>query len=158
MTFVKSRLTSEFSNVDISSHAKFFEWPFLDILCAYGAPVIESSVSYLFSDPKLEVRIEHNPSPNEGFEYFTMERCLCDGTLYYFHQLAEQIINKLIYAQTYNCKKYPKDIIQSLDINIIHYTVGDLVCCQEYGKYGTKDKPWLSSRFTVFLPIKFEIL
>ena len=41
----------------------------------------------------------------------------------------------------------------------IKYTIGNIVCCTEYSEeFATKDKPYLTSRYTALLPIKFEIV
>lgn len=41
----------------------------------------------------------------------------------------------------------------------IIYTVGDFVLTEEFGdEFTTKEKPWMQSRFTAMLPIKFDVV
>ena len=51
------------------------------------------------------------------------------------------------------------DIYDNIKDYIVDYTIGDFVFGDEYDlkKFGTKEKPWMHSRFTVMLPIKFDV-
>ena len=52
-------------------------------------------------------------------------------------------------------KTIPKD----LNGYSIIYTVGDFVLAEELSdEFATKDKPWMKSRFTVMLPIRFNVV
>ena len=103
--------------------------------------------------PDLEINIIY--SPDAEFEYFTMESCRCDGTLLFVQELMEKCVEKIIRLKTYNKdKQLPSD----LSGHKITYTVGDFVVGTEYGEqFSTKEKPWMMERFTVMLPIKFDV-
>lgn len=95
-------------------------------------------------------------SPSETFEYFTLKECVCDGTFLFASQLMEEILNSLLGVQAYNSKTIPEEaLIDVWGYNVI-YTIGDFVFNIENGDFGTEDKPWLHSRFTMMLPLKCE--
>lgn len=102
----------------------------------------------------FNIVIEYNPDAD--FEYFTMQRCNCDGCYIFFQDLMAECLNKMINLKTCNVNKtIPKDLT---GYSII-YTVGDFVLAEEFGdEFATKEKPWMKSRFTVMLPIKFEVV
>lgn len=93
--------------------------------------------------------------PDADFNYFTLETCYCDGTLMFMFDLASRIINKIVNLQT--CYSPIVEEFGEIDINkhIIHYTVGEFVINSYYTEY--PDKPWMRDKFTVILPVKFEI-
>ena len=85
-----------------------------------------------------------------------MQRCNCDGTFVFFQDLMGECIDKIIHLKTCNVnKEIPKDLT---GYSII-YTVGDFVLAEEFGdEFATKEKPWMQSRFTAMLPIKFDVV
>lgn len=96
--------------------------------------------------------------PNADFEYFTMERCCCDGAIMYYIDLAEKVLSKVLHLKTCNKNKIPSDW---KDINACQftYTIGNFVLADEHGdEFATEEKPWMKSRFNVFLPIKFDFI
>ena len=98
-------------------------------------------------------------NPNAEFEYFTMERCCCDGTLSFFNFLTDDIIHSLAKGETHNKKKEPDDNKNDLYAYDRIYEIGDFVFGEEHNeRFATDDKPWMKSRFTVFLPIKMEFI
>lgn len=116
---------------------------------------ILADVPYLKGDkPYFNVIIKHDPDAD--FEYFTMQRCNCDGTFVFFQDLMGECIDKMIHLKTCNVnKEIPKDLT---GYSII-YTVGDFVLAEEFGdEFATKEKPWMKSRFTAMLPIKFNVV
>lgn len=66
------------------------------------------------------------------FEYFTMERCICDGTLIFIEELIEKVLLKVIQIQTVNNDKIPEDFNRNPFNYDILYTVGNFVICDEY--------------------------
>ena len=102
----------------------------------------------------FNIVIEYNPDAD--FEYFTMQRCNCDGSYIFFQDLMAECLNKMINLKTCNVNKtIPKD----LDGYSIIYTVGDFVLAEEFGdEIATKRKPWMKSRLTAMLPIKFDVV
>lgn len=104
----------------------------------------------------FEVNIIHDPEAD--FEYFTTETCRCDGTATFLAELYSKIVTKLLNAETY----YTPGFVPKSDDDVwnygLNYIVGDFVFNNEYDekRFGTKEKPWLYSRWTVMLPIKCE--
>ena len=98
--------------------------------------------------------IQYNPDAD--FQYFTMARCRCDGTmLFYLDLMLECIDNMLEFHTWYKEVEIPKELIGVT----LKYTVGDFVLAEEFGdQFTTKEKPWMRSRFTVMLPIKCEVI
>ena len=116
---------------------------------------ILADISYLKDDTSyFNMIIKHDPDAD--FEYFTMQRCNCDGTFVFFQKLMGECIDKIIHLKTCNVnKEIPKDLT---GYSIV-YTVGDFVLAEEFGKeFATKEKPWLKTRFTAMLPIKFDVV
>ena len=108
-------------------------------------------------DIKFLTSITYNP--NAEFEYFTMQRCTCDGTLIFYNDLMEEILRSLASGETYNKEKEPNDFANHLADYDRIYEIGDLVFGDEFNKkFGIKEKPWMQSRFTVFLPIKMDFV
>jgi hypothetical protein len=96
--------------------------------------------------------------PDCEFEYFTMETCISDGTLYFGYNLMTEILEKIFRLKTVNKEKLPVDIQENLYDYDIRYTVGNFVFGDEHGDFGTDEKPWLHSKFTMMLPIKCEFI
>lgn len=98
-------------------------------------------------------------NPNEEYDYFTMSSCICDGTLMFYNGLCENVLNKVLNAETCKNDIMTDEIYNNIKEYIIEYTIGDFVFGDEYDlkKFGTKEKPWMYSRFTVMLPIKFIV-
>lgn len=102
----------------------------------------------------FKVKIIYNP--NAEYDYFTMQRCLSDGTYAHLYELMEICVENIINLKTYfNNVTFPKD----LSWHTLIYTIGNFVLTSETDKekFKTEDKPWLDCRFTAMLPIKFEI-
>ena len=59
------------------------------------------------------------------FEYFTMERCVCDGTLAFMTDLMKDCFNKIVGLQTCNITKIPSDFQENPFKYEITYTVGE---------------------------------
>lgn len=116
---------------------------------------ILADVPYLKGD-KTYFNVIIKRDPDSDFEYFTMQRCNCDGTFVFFQNLMGECIDKMIHLKTCNInKEIPKDLT---GYSIV-YTVGDFVLAEEFGdKFATKEKPWMQSRFTAMLPIKFDVV
>lgn len=104
--------------------------------------------------PYFNVIIKYNPDAD--FEYFTIQRCVCDGSFIFFQDVMRDCINKLIHLKTCNVNKnIPKDLT---GYSIV-YTIGDFVLAEEFSDgFATNEKPWMNSRFTAMLPIKFEVI
>ena len=71
-------------------------------------------------------------------------------------ELIGNIFYKLLQCGTYNLQTCPKDIETNFWNYDVKYTVGNFILNEEYGDFGTGEKPWMRSRFTAMLPIKCE--
>lgn len=108
----------------------------------------------ILNKDKFKMKIIYNPDAE--YDYFTMQRCLSDGTYAHLYELMEICVENIINLKTYfKSAKVPKDLSE----HTIIYTIGDFVLVSETDreKFKTEDKPWLDCRFTAMLPIKFEI-
>lgn len=97
--------------------------------------------------------------PDSEYEFFVRSRCICDGTYGFFIELAANCLDDVIHFQTFSKNKVPENITEEwLADKTVVCTIGDFVFAEEFSdEFGTKEKPWLKSRFTVMLPIKFEV-
>ena len=102
-----------------------------------------------------EVYIDMKYDPDAKFDYFTLETCYCDGTFMFMGELIDKIINKICSLQTY----YSPAIEEEIDLSKyhVHYIVGDFVANTYYIESPDLEKPWMKDKFTVMLPIKFEV-
>lgn len=94
--FVKQRIKSGFANVPLHEETKFMELKFDDLLKLYTKEEFQKG----FIDNKCQLKYENAKAvldskevtgdvivnilydENADFEYFNMERCICDGTRY----------------------------------------------------------------------------
>ena len=159
LEFVKERITSgQCNGMENNKYESMIEQDirelFTVVTCAKDGTILVD-IPYLKSDkPYFNVIIKRNP--NADFEYFTMQRCNCDGTFVFFQDLMGECIDKMVHLKACNVnKEVPKDLT---GYSII-YTVGDFVLAEEFGdEFATKEKPWIHSRFTAMLPIKFDVV
>lgn len=159
LSFVKSRIESgNCNNMNINNYKSAHEYNFSNFINTCS-PNIQSCFEddifmIILRSEKGEVNVTINHDPNAEFEYFTMESCRCDGTLCFMQELMESIILKLFQIKTVNIETTPDNIQESLWDYNLEYTVGNFVLNQEFGDFGTEEKPWMQSRFTAMLPIK----
>lgn len=93
-----------------------------------------------------------------NFQYFTIESCLCDGTLIFYNELVNRILNKLLALETCYKLTKPKDAERNLEKYNICYTVGNFVFASGNEHNPPKDKLWMNDRIAVMLPIKCEFI
>ena len=177
--FVKYRIDNGLADIFFNEDSKFLERKFNEYLNAYfHAPAPNNYFTNEFINlvkkvNKNEWNITYTAKTDDGiigdisvfvkydenaeFEYFTMERCVCDGTLLFLYEQGAIIINKIFTLSTFNKEKITNDYENNPFNYDFYYTVGNFVVCDEHGDFGTKEKPWMRSRFTTMLPIKFDI-
>ena len=103
----------------------------------------------------IEICVQYDPDAE--FDYFTMERCRCDGTLLFFTDLIAKVINNVLLFQTYNKAKVPSDYGNNPFVYKLKYVIGNPVIAIEHGKeFATDEKPWMMDRFSVMLPIRMD--
>lgn len=170
--FIKERIKSDEVNISFGENVEFFERKFDQQLQFYSS----SKLWELFKNNSIRIEYTNavttyengdeykgnliayiHYSEDADFEYFTCERCVCDGTLLFIDEQIINILNKLVCLKTINTKKIPEQYNENPFAYDLHYTVGNFVIGTEYGDFGTDEKPWMHSRFTTMLPIKFEI-
>lgn len=159
LEFVKERIASgQCNGMENNKYESMIEQDIRELFTVVNYTkngTILADVPYLKGDkPYFNVIIKHDPDAD--FEYFTMQRCNCDGTFVFFQDLMGECIDKMIHLKTCNVnKEIPKDLT---GYSIV-YTVGDFVLAEEFGdEFATKEKPWMKSRFTAMLPIKFNVV
>ena len=163
--FVKKRIADSEANVSLQNDAQFCETKFNDYINMFGSQKLieefELSNSIKLALPSKDLKsyipIYITYDEDADFEYFTMVRCVCDGTLAFMTDLMKDCFNKVVNFQTCNITKIPSDFQEDSFKYAVSYTVGNFVCCEEFGDFGTEEKPWMKSRFTVMWPIKFDI-
>lgn len=163
LKFVKERIASSKCNgMENNTYVYMYSVNTVDLSNSFNFNIFATSKecklkSTMGNDKDFYTIIKYDP--NAEFEYFTMERCICDGTYGFYIELAANCLDKVIHFQTYNRNKAPENITEEwLADKTLTYTIGDFVLAEEFSdEFGTKEKPWLKSRFTVMLPIKFEV-
>lgn len=109
------------------------------------------------TDKKVKLSVKHNPDAE--FDYISVKRCCCDGTLCFFMSLCEEILEKILSGKSAYIPKIPKDIDESPENYDISFEVGNFVFAEEYGEqFAAEDKPWIQCRFTVMLPVKCDFV
>ena len=158
LEFVKERIASgQCNGMENNKYTSMIEQDIRELFNVVNYTkdgTILADVPYLKRDkPYFNVVIKRDPDAD--FEYFTMQRCNCDGTFIFFQDLMNECINKMLNLKTCNVnKEIPKDLT---GYSIV-YTVGDFVLAEEFcNEFSTKEKPWMKSRFTAMLPIKFDV-
>lgn len=97
--------------------------------------------------------------PNAIFDYFTTQRCVCDGTTVAYESLVSEILTDIMLGRTFCKANVPHDYKDNWFNYDIVYTVGNFVFAKEYGEqFAPQDKIWMCSRITAMLPIKFEAI
>ena len=159
LEFIKNRIESEnvygFEDTGFESLTEYNSRDAFKSFYIFSDDKTETKLIYKLGDDKADLEVDIVYNPDADFEYFTMECCRCDGTLLFIQELMEKCVEKIIRFKTYNKdKQLPAD----LSGHKITYTVGDFVVGTEYGEqFSTKEKPWMLERFTVMLPIKFDV-
>ena len=97
--------------------------------------------------PKDNVQIVFDE--NVELDYFSSQSCCHDGTILFELETYMEIVARIVTGKSYfiskgEPQKYTK------------YTIGNFVCLNEYGNFGTEEKPWMHQRTTIMLPVKYE--
>lgn len=99
----------------------------------------------------IEFEVNIKFSSDDDFDYFSSDSCIHDGTLMFVKDCCDRVISKICTGNT-----YPLVGLPPRNGSKIEYTVGRFVVLNEYGEFGTEEKPWLRERTTVILPIKYR--
>lgn len=106
-------------------------------------------------DGSILAEIVYNPNAN--YDYFTMETCFCDGTLAFMNELMLKNIQKIMELKTAYSPAIEKIGAANLPDYKIIYEVGDFVCSIKNSESPDPERPWVCSKFTAYLPIKFTL-
>lgn len=123
------------------------EYPFI------AAPGRKPPYSGKLKADDMGISIDILFDPNADFQYFTSYVAYTDGTMIFELEAMQKLFNRLLQCGTYfNKMEAPHDGAH------ITYTVGNFVVVREYGKeFAPKEKPWMTERLTVMLPINYQI-
>lgn len=112
-------------------------------------------VEFLVKGTDKSVKLSVKYNPDAEFDYISIKRCCCDGTLCFFKDLCEEILEKILSGKSAYTPKMPKDR-ENYDI---FFEVGNFVFAEEYGEqFAPEDKPWMKCRFTAMLPVKCDFV
>lgn len=159
--FVKQRIRSGcYGGMENNKYESMIELSFADgcKMCEFD---FDKSHSFVMNTEHSDGTIKNfhmtiTHDVNANFGYFTMERCSSDGTYLHYYELIRNVLLKLLKLTTCDTRV---EIPSDLSGHEIKYTVGNFVLAGEYGdEFATKEKPWMKSRFSVMLPIKFEVI
>lgn len=167
LNFVKDRIASGLCNgMENNQYESMQEVNLMDVLNYYkhnitfdDKNVCKRIILNATTDANLkgDIEIQVKYDPEAEFEYFTMETCICDGTLFFFYELMATVLNKVFEFNTYNKEKIPNDYASNPFIYKLKYIIGNPVIAVEHNaKFATEDKPWMLDRFSVMLPIKMD--
>jgi len=108
-------------------------------------------------DKEMNVTIVYNPDAD--FEYFSSDVCIHDGTLLFLFESIEDLIYKVLEAETYNASTAPTAFVNNPWAYDVEYTVGDFVINTQYdSKFAPADKPWMMEKQIVCLPIAIKYI
>ena len=167
LDFVRNRIDSGVCNgMENNKYECMQELEFLDVLENYKHNIIFDNKNVCNriilnattnTNLKGDIEIQVKYDPDAEFEYFTMERCICDGTLFFFYKLVATVLNNVFTCATYNKAKLPSDYDSNPFAYKLKYIIGNPVIAIEHGKeFATEEKPWMLDRFSAMLPIKMN--
>lgn len=102
---------------------------------------------------KIHIDVEIVFNKDADFDYFTSESCIHDGTLVFIKEIMNKCVKKVCGVETYN-----KNVGQPQMGDTVKYIIGNFIILNEYDEhFAPLNKPWMTERTTVLLPIKMEI-
>lgn len=123
------------------------EYSFIDIFKN------ELPLHHILKSDNVKISVDVIYDPSADFQYFTSYVTQTDGTMFFELEAMQEILSRL--AQ---CRTYFSRMDAPHNGAHISYTVGNFVLVREYDTENSpSDKPWMSERLTVMLPIKYEI-
>ena len=99
------------------------------------------------------INIELVLNADADFQYFTSESFVSDGSLAFITDASEKLISRVLGGRSYYA-----DLKKPEDGETIEFTIGNLVLLTEHGNFGTEEKPWLTERNTILLPVAMRYL
>lgn len=99
------------------------------------------------------INIELVLNADADFQYFTSESFVSDGSLTFITDASEKLISRVLGGRSYY-----SDLKKPEYGDTIEFTIGNLVLLTEHGDFGTEEKPWLTERNTILLPVAMRYL
>ena len=125
---------------------KFHEFNTIHFLKYYAKGSFELDKQYQIGSYNMIVSYD----ADADFDYFTSDSCICDGSMVFVIKLMAKCLNKAISLQTY----YSQLGVPPIGA-IVNITIGNFVIANDINrKYATEEKPWLTDKEVVMLPIK----
>ena len=142
----KTALNPERSSYYELNPEKFHEFNTIDFLKYHAKGNFQLDKQYQLGDYNIIV----NYDADTNFDYFTSDSCICDGTIWFVIELMAKCLNKVINLQTYYSSLGTPPIGATVNI-----TIGNFVIANDINrKYATEEKPYLTDKEVVMLPIK----
>lgn len=114
---------------------------------------------FTHNDKQCEVPIRICRNSNGEFDYYTSAFSYNDGTMLFHLENAQRLVQKILYAETFNSGLYTQEQAEELfgsgEYGIL-YEVGDIVETGTIVESPDKDKPWLTFLSCYFLPLKMR--
>lgn len=168
LDFVKNRINNNMcTDMNIVDFENATEFSFIDFVksCLKNPEEMSEDNELTLKISGEDIGIEKDTeiiisfNPDADFEYFASETCNCDGTLGFMRDLMQNIFMRLLELRTSYKDTVPEDLGSHFWDYKYKYIVGNFVMNTEYGnQFSSKEKPWMTSRFTVCLPIKCEYI
>ena len=159
LNFIKERINSGETDLILTDYESLEQVDLLNWLKEGNNEQVIEWLSYGISTQRGDFSSTIKYDPNCEYDYFTMSQCCCDGTLMFYNELCSKVLNKAIGMETGKKDVMTDEVYTNIKDYTIEYVIGDFVFGHEYDleKFKTNEKPWIHSRFTVMLPIKFDI-
>lgn len=101
-----------------------------------------------------KITITYNPEYDK-FQYVSFNHNYHDGTLLFVVDCIKELIYKPFSLQTCNIYNAPNDITSNWYNYDYKYVIGDVVYINEFGDFGTDEKPWIHTHTVAAMPIAF---
>ena len=166
LNFVKQRIMSgNCAGMEIKNYSNMFEVNTRE-LCRNFKDVFKDDditfrhVEYDADDKKIHFCVDIKYDPDYDFEDFITQRCISDGTYFFFLELSANCLNKIMTLKVLNNNQVPHDVSAVwLNGKNLIYTIGNFVWAEEIGQeFSTNEKPWMMDRMSAILPIKLDII
>lgn len=165
--FIISRIKDGYCSND------FIAEEFEEAICFHPWEVLNDKYKDMIKNDALEVamhakdingnlgttNIKIKYDPDAEFEYFSSDICTHDGTLLFLAEGMINILNRLLGLGTYNISKAPSDWQNHVWDYDYEYVIGDFVInTQIDDKFAPTDKPWMTAKQIVTLPIAWRYI
>ena len=149
-TAVSDPARSTYSGRDFSEASVISSEDYFDVYLRGARNVL--ATGYDKNGEAVKLSVDFDFSDDNDFQYFTSDSFLSDGTFSFIKDGLHTLISRVCLGNTYfSQSERPKNG------DHIHYTIGNFVVLYEYDEDGTKfspaDKPWMTERTTIMLPL-----